>query len=155
MITFCTVITDASHCPATNAGGWACWITASQRQGKHTYGEPVRFKRYGAFKDLVESAHEAEIKAILNGCTLAVNNFAPECIHVVSDCISAMDYLQKKPQWKAKLAAIVGPAQVTFKHVKAHTKVQDPRSFVNRWCDEKAKEAMKERRAAEKREASE
>jgi hypothetical protein len=36
------------------------------------------------------------------------------------------------------------PPRIQFRHVKAHTRAQDARSWVNRWCDREAKIKMRE-----------
>lgn len=134
--TFCTVLTDASWCPHEHVAGWAAWIVCNDQ----------RYKRFDAFFDKCETAHEAEVKAILNGLTLAKRAFKPDHYHVVCDCISAMHELQGRSTsnvWRNKLLDIVGEARVTFKHVKAHTSGKDKRSYVNNWCDFQAKMAMR------------
>lgn len=133
---FCTVLTDASWCPHEKVGGWAVWIVMN--------GE--RFKRFDAFFEKLESAKEAEIKAILNGLYIAKRVFAPEAYHVVSDCVHAMKELQgtgATQEWRNKMLEITGESKVTYKHVKAHTSNDDKRSYVNNWCDFQAKMAMR------------
>jgi len=44
---------------------------------------------------------------------------------------------------------VCGNVIVTLRHVKAHTKVSDARSFVNRWCDKQAKKQLRESRKNE------
>lgn len=140
---FCTVLTDASWCPHEKVAGWAVWIVCNNE----------RYKRYDAFFEKVASAREAEIKAIINGCYIAKRVFAPDHYHVVSDCVDAMRALQGvgvTKEWQEKLLSIVGTAKVTFKHVKAHSNVQDKRSYVNNWCDFNAKMAMRSLRTITK-----
>ena len=135
----CTIVTDASFCAKTNVAGWACWVVYDGQ----------REKRYGAFKGIVQHSGHAEIKAILNGLYIAKQLHDPQHYHVVSDCLNAMDNLKigREKVWRRKMLEIIGESNITFKHVKAHTNVQDARSFVNRWCDEHAKKSMKEKRA--------
>lgn len=140
---FCTVLTDASWCPHEKVAGWACWIVCN--------GE--RFKKYDAFYEKVESAREAEIKAIINGVFIAKRVFAPEAYHIVSDCMDAMRALQGQSsdkQWQDKLTSIIGSARISFKHVKAHSSTNDKRTYVNNWCDFQAKMSMRRMRTLPK-----
>lgn len=135
-VKFCTVLTDASWCPYEKVAGWACWIVCN--------GE--RYKRFDAFFEKVETAKEAEIKAIINGVYIAKRVFMPDHYHIVSDCTQAMDALKglgPTKHWKEKLVEIIGDAKITFKHVKAHSSTNDKRTFVNNWCDFQAKMAMR------------
>lgn len=137
---FCTVLTDASWCPHEHVAGWAVWIVCNNE----------RYKRYDAFFEKVANAQEAEIKAIINGVHIAKRVFNPDHYHVVSDCTGAMTALQGKgttKEWQNILTNITGDAMVTFKHVRAHTKGNDKRSWVNNWCDFNAKLAMRSLRS--------
>lgn len=139
---FCTVLTDASWCPNQKVAGWAAWIVCNDE----------RYKRYDAFFEKVDTAHEAEIKAIINGLYIAKRVFQPDHYHVVSDCLAAMQTLQGKTsnkKWQEKMTEIVGTTRVTFAHVKAHTSTKDKRSYVNNWCDFNAKMAMRQLRTTE------
>lgn len=139
---FCTILTDASWCPSQKVAGWAAWIVCNDE----------RYKRYDAFFEKVDSSHEAEIKAIINGVYIAKRVFDPDHYHVVSDCLTAMNVLQGKAGgkvWHAKLLEIVGTTRVTFAHVKAHTNTKDKRSYVNNWCDFNAKMAMRRLRSTD------
>lgn len=129
---FCTVVTDASWCPHERVAGWAAWLVCDGN----------RHKQYGAFKETVASSTEAEVKAILNGLYLARKRYDAQHYHVVSDCVGAMLKLQNALNWRHELEKIVGTSRVTFKHVKAHTRNTDARSYVNNWCDVNAKTAM-------------
>ena len=139
---FCTVLTDASWCPDEFVAGWAAWLVCDEG----------RYTRYDAFLEPVPSAHDAEIKAILNGIFIARRLFDPEHFHVVTDCVGAIDTLSNKDsrkyrQYNELLQSIVKSDKITFKHVKAHVKIQDKRSYVNDWCDFHAKLAMKQQRS--------
>ena len=136
---FCTVLTDASWCPHEKVAGWACWIVCNDE----------RYKRFDAFFEKVDTPVEAEIKAILNGLFIARRVFNADRYHVVSDCTQAMAALKGEwptDKWKLKLLDIIGSASVSYKHVKAHTKATDKRSWVNNWCDFNAKIAMRSMR---------
>lgn len=138
---FCTILTDASWCPDEFVAGWAAWIVCDEG----------RYTRYDAFLEPIPSAQDAEIKAILNGLFIARRLFNPEAFHVVTDCVGAIDVLNNKANPKNKLynellQSIIKSDKLSFKHVKAHVKIQDKRSYVNDWCDFHAKMAMRQQR---------
>ncbi len=148
-MTFATVVTDASFFPDTGKAGWACWIVCN--------GE--RHKSYGVFKEKKTCSTHAEVCAIGNGIFLAIKYFNPKKIHVVTDSMNAIHILESfgrkgiSKANKTNAAAQKEAAKIienlstniilTFKHVRAHTDIQDKRSYVNRWCDEHAKKAAK------------
>jgi len=144
-----TVITDASFCPETKAAGWACWIRIDGRE------TPI--KHYGSLKVPVSAAHEAEMLAALNGLWLAYKYGATsallqtDCLAVVNAISGAQNHRKIRARWVEKLAAC-GLTQfpIRARHVKGHTRIQDARSYVNRWCDAHAKQSMREQRSAER-----
>ena len=134
----CTIVTDASFCPETNVGGWAAWVVCND----------VREKQYGAFKDLCKSATEAEIKAAINGAFIAKRSFSQITrYHFVTDCEAVIRYIEKRNnQWWQIIEDIVGQSEVTVKHVRAHKNTGSARSWVNGWCDKKARREMRKAR---------
>jgi RNase H len=137
--TFCTVLTDASWCPHSKAAGWAAWIVCNE----------TRHKQHAPFKEIVENACVAEIMAIINGVYLAQKKFKPDHYHVVTDCTKAILILKhgyERGKWTKMLTDIIGEANITYKHVKAHTENTDKRSYVNNWCDLHAKRSMRQLR---------
>lgn len=132
----CTIVTDASFCDKTKAAGWAVWIVCDEG----------RYKHFGGFKTKIDKPHEAEIKAILNGLYFAKKQFVVSQYHIVTDCQAAIDHLKNTLEWQAQVKNIIGNGIVTFSHVKAHTKKEDKRSYVNRWCDKQAKVYMQKQR---------
>lgn len=146
-MTLATVITDASFCPKTKAAGWAAWVRID--------GEAEPVKRYGELKTPVDRAQHAELLAAVNGIWLAMKYGATEVL-VQTDCLEVVHLLEGKTR-KASLIsrftlalreAGVEHIMRSGRHVKGHTTVEDARSYVNRWCDEKAKSAMRKGRAA-------
>ena len=138
-----TVITDASFCPHTKSAGWAAWVTLN------IPGRPVeRVKQYGAFQQRPKSSTEAELWAAWNGIWLAYRHGArhilcqTDCLAVVRNPSSGrrgMSYSEiKATHWPE--------AVVQFRHVKGHTNRDEPRFFVNRWCDEQAGRVMRKQR---------
>ena len=135
-----TVITDASFCDKTKTAGWAAWIVM----------DGIRHKRYGAFKNKVERSDLAELYAGWNGIFLARKLGATNVL-LQTDCEAAIQMLsggvsdrQKRYMKRLRKKKFLDMSGVTFRHVKGHTDVDDPRSYVNRWCDEMAKTAMRE-----------
>lgn len=136
---FCTIVTDASWCPQEKVGGWACWIVCENQRHKH----------FAGFRQIVLSPQEAEIQAIINGTYLAQKVFSPDYFHIVSDCVRALEILDQGLSvniYRAQFLGIIGDKTSTFKHVKAHGKIIDARTYVNNWCDIRARMAMKKLR---------
>lgn len=126
-----TVITDASWCPKTKAGGWAAWISGISKPA---------IKKSGEFQTHPTTSNHGEILAALNGIAVAYQRGA-RGILLQSDCLgvqSAMD----KPIWKNARALHFPDAHVRYRHVKGHTSIGDARSYVNRWCDSEARTHM-------------
>lgn len=142
-----TVITDASFCHRSKAAGWAAWIRIDG------IDDPI--KKYAEFKRPVRSAQEAEMLAAINGIWLAKQYGATQVL-VQTDCLAVVHMLEgmtKKPHLKddfTRRAASAGILGMRFsgRHVRGHTDTQDARSYVNRWCDTKAKTAMRRQRVA-------
>ncbi len=126
----CTVFTDASFCFETKAMGWAVWIK---------FGKKKRALRFHG-RGISTNSHTAELHALKRG-EILIRKYVPEAHqHIITfrcDCIGA---LQKfNPDFPG--------AEIRKCHVKGHTSKQGASSFVNRWCDKKAKERMLKKRA--------
>lgn len=128
-----TVITDASWCPNTKAGGWASWVTMSCG----------RIKKAGLFKDLAATPTQAELWAALNGIWFAVEAGATEIL-IQTDCQGVVDQINKAviPDMKHFTGITI-----VARHVKGHTEKEEARFYVNRWCDTEAKIHMRKQRA--------
>lgn len=127
-----TVITDASFCQKTRAGGWAAWLTSDKG----------RVRKAGCFHDLPQNSTQAELWAALNGIWLALEHGATHVL-IQSDCQGA---LLKISRGIPELSLFNG-LFIKTKHVKGHSATQDARSYVNRWCDAEAKKHMLRQRA--------
>lgn len=140
-----TVITDASYCDRSRAAGWAAWIRIDGQS------EPIR--RYGAFKTEVTGPTQAEMLAAINGVWLAHQMGATEVL-LQTDCATvvmlAEGQVRRGKLRKAWAVAVdrAGLVNVSLsaRHVRGHTKTQDARSYVNRWCDVNARAAMRHAR---------
>lgn len=141
-----TVITDASFCPKTKAAGWAAWVRVDG------ISEPI--KRYGAFKEPVASARDAEMLAAINGVFIAAKVGATQVL-VQTDCLSVVHMFEgvtvqksiKDAFTRAQAKAGILGLKVSAKHVKGHSNDPASRSWVNRWCDEQAGKKMRAYRA--------
>lgn len=138
-----TITTDASFYHESKIASYAFWITT---EGK-------RYKSSAVFKEPVDSAIEAEIKAILNALFF-VSNLKKEwyAIRINTDCLEAKKHLDRthKSVKFVKYCEIYEKLKKDLKwfkfkinHVKAHTSDNSKRSFVNNWCDLSAKQIIK------------
>jgi len=137
-----TVITDASYCPKSHAGAWAAWVTISPEiEGD----KPRRLQKAANFRQLASSAYEAELWASLNGINMAVRAGATQIL-VQTDCLAVVNGLNDK-KYNIELTQLgISPSCIKAKHVRGHTRVQDKRSWCNRWCDAEAGKLMKQQR---------
>lgn len=141
-----TVITDASFCPWTKAAGWAAWVRVDGRS------KPI--KRYGAFKQPVQTSRDAEMLAAINGVFIAAKEGATQIL-VQTDCLAVVHMFEgvtvqraiKDAFTRAQAKAGILGMRVAAKHVRGHTTDAASRSWVNRWCDEQAGKEMRARRA--------
>lgn len=143
-----TVMTDASWCPDTHAGGYGFWIACER--GKLPGGGP--------FKVAIPTAGHAEMMAICNAIYEARKVgliVANDTVLIQTDCREAMDVLTRRTHVDYKdiidyFNDITKRAKLTirFRHVKAHTANSDNRSVANKMCDSRAKQGMREAREA-------
>lgn len=149
-----TINTDASFNRKHKLGAYAYWISC----------DDGKFQHAGVLKGTIERPEEAEFKCIINAVytvsTLKLNTPIHRII-INTDCLNvihlAKQDLPKIQEYKLagwglplyeSLVSIVTKAGYTdipidFKHVKAHTTTETKRAWVNNWCDEQAKKALK------------
>jgi len=150
-----TIYTDASHCEKTQTGGWACWI-------KYSKFETINAS--GFFKDKCFDSTEAEMKAIANAISIVTKRLKPKdtIIVVVTDSAMGMAYIKtgvKKPgkkyveNWAKKTAiadsikrAVPSCCELRVNKVKAHSKEDGKRSYVNNLVDKAAYKKLQEAR---------
>jgi ribonuclease HI len=85
-----TIITDASHCHQTGAGGWGAWIKVNGVTGQ-TYSRPL--------KDKVRTSAEAELGALLGGLHSGVTSGLVKdgaTVILQSDCQEALSVVLAK-----------------------------------------------------------
>lgn len=132
-----TVISDASLCHETKAGGWAVWVRVDGG---------IRIQQAGPFKRRPDNATEAELWAAINGLTIAYKAGATEVL-LQTDSLNVVQMVQRNKQsFTGHLRRLGIKLRVRAKHVKGHTRVQDARSHCNRWCDKEARRHMKQQR---------
>lgn len=143
-VKYITINTDASFNPEHHTAGYAFTIVC----------DTFRIKKSGMFKTHPETSQQAEIMCIGNALsTLAAQPEVPtcDCLVINTDCKGAMSEInyQTTPLGRRvydiyrNLSKKIEDKRFTFKHVKAHTNIKDPRSIVNRWCDTEAKNWMR------------
>lgn len=145
-----TVNTDASFSSQYLVGGYAFYIICNV----------FKIKFGGSFKVHPKSPIQAEMMCMANALhALSSHPELPtaELIVINSDCLHAFkkiglkstDEIGKKIATelkilRAKTAVGKKMPEFEFRHVKAHSGVNDKRSVVNEWCDAEAKKWMRE-----------
>lgn len=138
-----TINTDASYYHDTGEAGYAFWIAS----------DAGRFKKWGKITAKCNDPTYAELFCIANAIHYTV--FHPELrgkltkIHVNTDCERAMNIIRQPSKYYNKhkevqravkyIKRITKGISISLHHVRAHTGADDKRSFVNDWCDQKAK----------------
>lgn len=151
---FATVISDASRCPKTGASGWATWVACNGE--RRCESGPIPFP--------TKSIDDAEAYALARGITLAVEDFHAVRLLLQSDSTGALrrfglrggrkhSRFQQASEFISAFRRAKWPAPdhmhgvlIMCKHVKGHTRTDDARSAVNRWCDKMAGKAMRDLR---------
>jgi ribonuclease HI len=157
-----TVYTDASVCSKTKCGGWAAWIKA---------GPGNTLLANGAFKGEVVNSTDAELRAIANALVVVKKNFETTgaIIVFVTDSQGAIDAIdgvkngisknrakrrrkKGKPElaWEAVCKSIIANipdgCEARFNKVKAHSRADGKRSYVNNLVDKACRAKMREHR---------
>lgn len=144
-----TINTDASFNHKQNVGGYAFYIIC----------DTFKITKGGVFKTPPKNAQEAEMMCMANALyTLLVQPELPTTSNIVinSDCLFSFEKIGLKKNGIGKIVAqILKKVRVatsykksvrpkfSFRHVKAHNKTPDARSWVNDWCDKEAKKYMR------------
>lgn len=130
-------------------GGWAAWVRVD--------GLATPIKGHGVIKtsDLRNST-EAELYAALNGIWLAAKHGGLDIL-LRTDCMAVI-HLTKGLSNSDRLNQIWNNALnehnlrglvIETAHVKGHGPILDKASWVNDWCDQKSKLAMRKARRGE------
>lgn len=149
-----TINTDASFYEPLKIAAFAYWIKCDK--GK--------LNKRGSFRDNVDNPQVAEFMAITNALhALSRKKWKDITLIIINtDCLNIIHYLNGdqhkirrykidtnllspiKEVYTKYLKNYFNNIKVQFRHVKAHTKTDDPRSFVNNWCDQAAKLSLGE-----------
>jgi ribonuclease HI len=113
-----------------------------------------RVQKSGVIKGSPQNSTDAEFKAVLIGIWYAYMHGARDIL-VQTDCLAVVEILRGdsnngQAKYRAQLAdaraAHFPECSLRSRHVKGHTTVADARSYVNRWCDNRAGIAMRAER---------
>lgn len=143
-----TINTDASFHYDYKVGAYAFWIVSNLGKVLHC----------GALKEKALNPTDAETKCIINAIsTLRKQNWTGiEKVIINTDSLNSIYILEnRKPEIKKyrlnygdnlradynKIKSSFLPP-IEFRHVKAHKTIETARSWVNDWCDKKAKEML-------------
>jgi len=150
----CTINTDASFHPEYKVGAYAFWSVSSS----------FKIQKAGFLRTLCKSPDEAELKCLLNAIqhTLKHDNSIKK-IYINTDSKNSIailtndrDHINKYGlHWGKEYRKLFSKyisqyenkvpvkyrkkIELDFRHVKAHTGINDKRSYVNEWCDKNAK----------------
>jgi ribonuclease HI len=144
-----TIMSDASVCPHTSAGGWGIWIISNRGH----------FQGSGAYKKLTPDVAEAEAKALYNAVFLSFqyglsqkgdklilqidNKFF---IEACSGTFHGGNKHLKDFAKKFKKMIKDKECEYEIRYVQAHNPNKAGRNYVNEICDQLAKSAMRKQR---------
>ena len=148
-----TLSTDASFHNKLKYGAYAFWAVCNE----------FKITKSGIFKNKCINSDDAEAKCIINALkiVLLAHNDITKVI-VNTDSLNAIALLKNnrvhmkkymgnnmkmwshiRNAYNKVLRENKNKAVIEFRHVKAHTGITDKRSYVNDWCDSKAKEQLR------------
>lgn len=143
-----TILSDASWCPETFAGGWGSWAVSDRKD--HGDGGPL--------KKRLASSNDAEMAAVVNALHVA---YREGVLHDGDDVLIQIDCVGAIRQFQGPRHGVTDPYHIveefhrfkrehrlaiTFKHVKGHTGRTEARYLANKMCDKRAKRGMREAR---------
>jgi len=142
-----TINTDASFYPMQKIGGYAIWIASNKG----------RVKLAAGFKNVLETQHDAEFKAIINALHLLKRQrWEITEIYINTDSQTVIQMVETKATFKKlpqygkdnyqsylKIIEELGVKHVSFRHVKSHLHTNTARHWVNDWLDTEAKKAAR------------
>ena len=148
-----TINTDASFHLNLKYGAYAFWAICND----------FKITKSGVFRNKCRNPDDAEAKCIINALkvVLLVHKGITKVI-VNTDSLNAIalitdnrEHVKKyignnQKMWKYLRTAYnvilhdyKTNVQVEFRHVKAHSGINDKRSYVNEWCDSEAKRQLR------------
>lgn len=144
-----TINTDASFHPSLKYGAYAFWAICND----------FKITKSGVFRKKCINPDDAESKCIINALKVVLSS--NKCITKIiinTDSLNAIAYLTKDinhikkynlsmPKMRQFSQCLVllksFRTEIEYRHVKAHSGVNDKRSYVNEWCDSEAKRQLK------------
>lgn len=147
-----TINTDAAYHTRHKIGAYAFWIVS----------DAGRIMMSGAFNKKAKSSDEAEMQCIINALYVLQKQNWPDIglIIINTDSMNSIFVFTNNKveinkyglHWAESLrhkfnkikvsCRLPKNSKIKFAHVKAHTDNTSKRSWVNQWCDEKAKEQL-------------
>jgi len=143
-----TINTDASFHTRLKIGGYAFWAVSND----------FKITKSGVFRKKCQTSDDAESKCIINALTVILKaHKGISKIIINTDSLNAIAYLtkdikhiskyglshSKMRQFQQCLSMLpINKTKIEYRHVKAHSGIDDARSFVNEWCDNNAKKMM-------------
>lgn len=142
-----TINTDASFHPSLKYGAYAFWAICND----------FKITKSGVFRKKCINPDDAEAKCIINALTVILKaHKGISKIIINTDSLNAIAYLKndkkhirkyglipnKGIEFSRLFCLLVKKTVIEFRHVKAHSGVDDARSYVNEWCDSESKRRM-------------
>ncbi len=148
-----TVNTDASFSREHERGAYAFWIKSDE----------FKIQKSGMLKEKIARAEIAEFQCLINALwALADEDVLQKTKRIIvnTDCLNVIHLLQYNEaaikrwgllKWgegyrdKLEMTAMgrFKNATIEYRHVKAHETTGTAKTWVNDWCDRKAKEALR------------
>lgn len=143
-----TINTDASFHPSLKYGAYAFWAIC----------DDFKITKSGVFRKKCINPDDAEAKCIINALTVVLlAHKGISKIIINTDSLNAIAYLtndrthirkyglitNKGTEFNRLFYGIIKKTSIEFRHVKAHSGVNDKRSYVNEWCDSEAKKQLR------------
>lgn len=136
-----TINTDASFWHHQQKGSWAFWAVCNK----------FKITKCGVFRESIRNSSEAELKCMINA-VFCVIKAEPGITKIILNtdsqiCMKAIKRQNPNSSLCKFVTIFVNMTKhipIEFRHVKAHSKVKDARSYVNDWCDKNARKALKE-----------
>ncbi len=151
-----TINTDASFHPILKHGAYAFWIIC----------DDFKISKSGVFRDKCINPDDAEAKCMINALKslLSTNNNTNVITKIIinTDSLNGIALIKNDKEhikryigknikrWKHIRIAYHNVLKfnknkfvIEFRHVKAHTNINDKRSYVNNWCDSEAKKELR------------
>lgn len=139
-----TIYTDASIEMATGCAGWGAWVK---------YSASESFKLSGALKEKTKGTTAAELMAIANALSITIQRLKPtdKYFVIVTDSQAAKQAIERGSAKRKDLTILIqyinkiipSDCKLKINKVKAHTRDDGRRSYINNLVDNLAKDSMR------------